>query len=446
MNKLWLVIQREYMIRVKKKSFILLTLLIPVGMGLLMGLSGYMASKSFDVTENILVVDDSGIFEQGDYSSENVSYTFTKEAIPALKETYKEKGYDLLLHIPAFSNLNSETHQIKYYSEEKLGIATIKVVEDKVGKVFKDYKIDKSDIDRSIYDSFSTDIEMENGLVTDGGEDAADQSGKLSIIIGTTIGAVMGFFMYIVIFAYGGMVMRSVMEEKINRIVEVMISSLKPFQMMLGKIIGVGLVGLTQVAIWILLVILITLGMQFFFGVGSDPSAIAGVMTEAGGGDAQAVMASNEVGDIIREFKAINWLLIIPSFIVFFLGGYFIYSSLFAAIGSAIGDDMGEANQLMLPIMLPVILAFMMLQGVIANPNSNMALFGSMFPLFSPIIMPARLAFNPPLWQVGLSMVILIISSLFFVWLAARIYRVGILMYGKKISFKELSKWLFYKA
>jgi len=157
-------------------------------------------------------------------------------------------------------------------------------------------------------------------------------------------------------------------------------------------------------------------------------------------------MASNEVGDIIREFKAINWLLIIPSFIVFFLGGYFIYSSLFAAIGSAIGDDMGEANQLMLPIMLPVILAFMMLQGVIANPNSNMALFGSMFPLFSPIIMPARLAFNPPLWQVGLSMVILIISSLFFVWLAARIYRVGILMYGKKISFKELSKWLFYKA
>jgi len=446
MNKLWLVIQREYMIRVKKKSFILLTLLIPVGMGLLMGLSGYMASKSFDVTENILVVDDSGIFEQGDYSSENVSYTFTKEAIPALKETYKEKGYDLLLHIPAFSNLNSETHQIKYYSEEKLGIATIKVVEDKVGKVFKDYKIDKSDIDRSIYDSFSTDIEMENGLVTDGGEDAADQSGKLSIIIGTTIGAVMGFFMYIVIFAYGGMVMRSVMEEKINRIVEVMISSLKPFQMMLGKIIGVGLVGLTQVAIWILLVILITLGMQFFFGVGSDPSAIAGVMTEAGGGDAQAAMASNEVGDIIREFKAINWLLIIPSFIVFFLGGYFIYSSLFAAIGSAIGDDMGEANQLMLPIMLPVILAFMMLQGVIANPNSNMALFGSMFPLFSPIIMPARLAFNPPLWQVGLSMVILIISSLFFVWLAARIYRVGILMYGKKISFKELSKWLFYKA
>lgn len=446
MNKLWLVIQREYMIRVKKKSFIFLTLLIPVGMGLLMGVSGYMASKSFDVTENILVVDDSGIFEQGDYSSENVSYTFTKEAIPALKETYKEKGYDLLLHIPAFSNLNSETHQIKYYSEEKLGIATIKVVEEKVGKVFKDYKIDKSDIDRSIYDSFSTDIEMENGLVTDGGEDAADQSGKLSIIIGTTIGAVMGFFMYIVIFAYGGMVMRSVMEEKINRIVEVMISSLKPFQMMLGKIIGVGLVGLTQVAIWILLVILITIGMQFFFGVGSDPSAIAGVMTEAGGGDAQAVMASNEVGDIIREFKAINWLLIIPSFIVFFLGGYFIYSSLFAAIGSAIGDDMGEANQLMLPIMLPVILAFMMLQGVIANPNSNMALFGSMFPLFSPIIMPARLAFNPPLWQVGLSMVILIISSLFFVWIAARIYRVGILMYGKKISFKELSKWLFYKA
>jgi len=446
MNKLWLVIQREYMIRVKKKSFIFLTLLIPVGMGLLMGVSGYMASKSFDVTENILVVDDSGIFEQGDYSSENVSYTFTKEAIPALKQTYKEKGYDLLLHIPAFSNLNSETHQIKYYSEEKLGIATIKVVEEKVGKVFKDYKIDKSDIDRSIYDSFSTDIEMENGLVTDGGEDAADQSGKLSIIIGTTIGAVMGFFMYIVIFAYGGMVMRSVMEEKINRIVEVMISSLKPFQMMLGKIIGVGLVGLTQVAIWILLVILITIGMQFFFGVGSDPSAIAGVMTEAGGGDAQAVMASNEVGDIIREFKAINWLLIIPSFIVFFLGGYFIYSSLFAAIGSAIGDDMGEANQLMLPIMLPVILAFMMLQGVIANPNSNMALFGSMFPLFSPIIMPARLAFNPPLWQVGLSMVILIISSLFFVWIAARIYRVGILMYGKKISFKELSKWLFYKA
>jgi ABC-2 type transport system permease protein len=446
MNKLWLVIQREYLIRVKKKSFILITLLLPVGIALLGGLSGYMASKSFDVSENILVVDDSGIFENGDNSSKSVSYTFTKEDVSSLKKTYREKGYDLLLYIPSLDSINSEKHEILYYSEEKLGIATIKVIEEKVGQVFKDYKIEKSDIDRSIYDSFATDIEMENGLLLDGGEDAADQSGKLSIMIGTTIGAIMGFFMYIVIFAYGGMVMRSVMEEKVNRIVEVMISSLKPFQMMLGKIIGVGLVGLTQVAIWITLIILITIGMQFFFGVGSDPTAIAEVMSEATGTEAQAAMSSNEVGDIIKEFKAINWLLIIPSFIIFFLGGYFIYSSLFAAIGSAIGDDMGEANQLMLPIMFPVILAFMMLQGVIANPNSNMALFGSMFPLFSPIIMPARLAFNPPLWQVLVSMVILIISSLFFVWLAARIYRVGILMYGKKITFKELSKWLFYKT
>ena len=153
-----------------------------------------------------------------------------------------------------------------------------------------------------------------------------------------------------------------------------------------------------------------------------------------------------EFNNIVRELSNMNWALIIPLFVIFFFGGYFIYSSLFAAIGSAIGDDMGEGQQLMLPIMLPVILAFIMMQGTLQNPNGGMAIFGSLFPLTSPIIMPSRLAFDPPLWQVGLSVLLLVASCWFFAWLAGRIYRVGILMYGKKVTFKELGKWIMYKG
>jgi ABC-2 type transport system permease protein len=293
------------------------------------------------------------------------------------------------------------------------------------------------------------DIDLENGAagkeeMAEGKSSSEDTSTKLSILIGTLLGGLMGFIMYMVIFIYGSMVMRSVMEEKINRIVEVIISSVKPTQLMLGKVLGVGGVGLTQLAMWLILIPMVIMSTGLLVGGGIDPAQLQEMSNQANVNAEE--LNKFEFGNVLRELGNMNWGLIIPVFILFFFGGYFIYSSLFAAVGSAMGDDMGEGQQLMLPIMLPVILGFIMLQGTLQNPNGGMAVFGSLFPLTSPIIMPSRLAFDPPLWQVGLSIILLVLSCWFFAWLAGRIYRVGILMYGKKITFKELGKWIMYKG
>jgi ABC-2 type transport system permease protein len=214
---------------------------------------------------------------------------------------------------------------------------------------------------------------------------------------------------------------------------------------MLGKVIGVGGVGLTQLAIWLILIPLVAMGAGMLIGGSVDPSQLQEISNQAANLPTEEI-SQNKVTEILTALGNMNWWLIIPMFVIFFFGGYFIYSSLFAAIGSAIGDDMGEGQQLMLPVMLPVILAFIMMQGTLQNPNGGMAVFGSLFPLTSPIIMPSRLAFDPPMWQVGLSVVLLVLSCWFFAWIAGRIYRVGILMYGKKVTFKELAKWMTYKS
>jgi ABC-2 type transport system permease protein len=449
MNKLWLIIKREYLVRVKKKSFIITTLLTPLGIGLLVVLSAYLTAKGGQASKKVLVKDDSGVFSEAKIESKLYTYDFSKDPLEKLKEDYKTQTYDLLVYIPPFEDLTKTKHSVEYYSQEKLSIATIESIETKIGSAFKEYKITQSGIDRNIYDSFRMDIDLENGAagkeeMAEGKSSSEDTSTKLSILIGTLLGGLMGFIMYMVIFIYGSMVMRSVMEEKINRIVEVIISSVKPTQLMLGKVLGVGGVGLTQLAMWLILIPMVIMGAGLLVGGGIDPAQLQEMSNQANVNAEE--LNKFEFGNVLRELGNMNWGLIIPVFILFFFGGYFIYSSLFAAVGSAMGDDMGEGQQLMLPIMLPVILGFIMLQGTLQNPNGGMAVFGSLFPLTSPIIMPSRLAFDPPLWQVGLSIILLVLSCWFFAWLAGRIYRVGILMYGKKITFKELGKWIMYKG
>ncbi len=449
MNKLWLIIKREYLVRVKKKSFIITTLLTPLGIGLLVVLSAYLTAKGGQASKKVLVKDDSGVFSEAKIESKLYTYDFSKDPLEKLKEDYKIHTYDLLVYIPPFEDLTKTKHSVEYYSQEKLSIATIESIETKIGSAFKEYKITQSGIDRNIYDSFRMDIDLENGAagkeeMAEGKSSSEDTSTKLSILIGTLLGGLMGFIMYMVIFIYGSMVMRSVMEEKINRIVEVIISSVKPTQLMLGKVLGVGGVGLTQLAMWLILIPMVIMGAGLLVGGGIDPAQLQEMSNQANVNAEE--LNKFEFGNVLRELGNMNWGLIIPVFILFFFGGYFIYSSLFAAVGSAMGDDMGEGQQLMLPIMLPVILGFIMLQGTLQNPNGGMAVFGSLFPLTSPIIMPSRLAFDPPLWQVGLSIILLVLSCWFFAWLAGRIYRVGILMYGKKITFKELGKWIMYKG
>jgi ABC-2 type transport system permease protein len=251
----------------------------------------------------------------------------------------------------------------------------------------------------------------------------------------------MGFLMYLVIFIYGGMVMRSVMEEKLSRIVEVMVSSVRPIHMMLGKLIGVGGVGLTQLALWAFLIPVVLMVASAFMP-GMDPAAMSSMDNMAQVNQESFDGFSGQ--QIIQAIFSLKWWLILPVFVLFFLGGYFIYSSMFAAMGSAISEDMGESQQLMMPIVIIVLIAFYMLFPVLSNPNGTLAIFASLFPLFSPIIMPARLAFDPPWWQIVLSILLMLGTVWFFIWLTSRIYRVGILMYGKKGTIREMVKWLRY--
>jgi ABC-2 type transport system permease protein len=299
--------------------------------------------------------------------------------------------------------------------------------------------IDALNIERSRLDALNTNIVLEPEPISERGENASRLTGAISAFLGM----IMGFVMYLTVFIYGIMVMRSVMEEKTSRIVEVMVSSVKPFQLMLGKIIGVGAVGVTQVAIWSILIPALLFLVQLLFGI--DPSAYQSGSPGAEGMEFDPDDMEAMAALAISELSSINWWVILPLFILYFLGGFFLYSSLFAAVGSAIGDDLGEGQSLTLPITIPVIIALYIMIVAVQAPNSSLAVGSSLFPLFSPIVMPARLAFHPPVWEVVLSLALLIGTALFLVWLSGRIYRVGILMYGKKSGIRELTKWIFYR-
>jgi ABC-2 type transport system permease protein len=257
------------------------------------------------------------------------------------------------------------------------------------------------------------------------------------------IGSVMGLLIYITIFMYGTMVMRSVMEEKTNRIMEVIISTIKPFQLMMGKIVGVGLVGLTQFFIWGVLLFGFTFIASLFLGAGfSSPPPTMGQM----GAEQQLSNADvDNLRHVVEEILSANWFKIISSFVLYFIGGYFLYASLFAAIGSAVSEDMAEGQTLTIPITIPVAISFYIAMASLENPNSTLAIVSSYIPFFSPIVMTTRLGFDPPYWEILLSLILLYATCILCVWIASRIYRVGVLMYGKKVTFKELAKWAIQK-
>ena len=441
MDKLWLIIQREYLTRVKKRSFILGTILTPIAFGLFFIVVGFIFS--YDSGEKLkIAVLDKGDFLEGKNlkGADDGSLYFNKTTKPIdeVKSLIKEGKYDGALVIPEIKNMNANDHTIYYYAEDQLSIEVANRIEDNVESVIRDFKITALSLDKQQVDALNTKVKLDPEPLDDSDEDAS----TMTSAIGAGIGTMMGFIMYMVVFIYGMMVMHSVKEEKTSRIVEVMISSVKPFQLMLGKIIGVGAVGLTQVAIWAILIPLIYFGVFLLFGFDPEQmqNAQMGGSPQIDPDDMQAM-----VGQVMAELGKQNWWLMIPLFIFYFLGGYFLYASLFAAVGSAMGDDMSEGQALTLPITIPVILALYIMIVAVRTPHSSLAVWSSIFPLFSPIVMPARLAFDPPMWQVALSLAVLVGTVLFFVWLSGRIYRVGILMYGKKVSFKEIGKWLFYK-
>lgn len=423
MNKILLIIQREYLTRVRKKTFIISTILFPLlYLGLIFG-STYIASSTSSVLR-VAVIDSSGYFDKGKIERENLKdssniLSLVNYSADSVKANYKALGYDGFIVVSPESNWEAGL-KLSLQTGRTLGIESSSGVQRKLNNIWDGIKNEKL----GITDSIKT--KLEESTVTLRQQNFNDTTANSGVATG--IGYAAGFLIYIILLLYGSQVMMGVMEEKTNRIAEVIVSSVKPFQLMLGKIIGIGLVALTQFFIWVLCMFLI---YNFTSSLGNG------------------VTANNIIGGVQAIFTSIDVPLILGCFAFYLLGGFFFYSSLYAAIGSAVNEDMREAQSLSFPITMIVILSIVLLPGVIKDPSSPLAVWGSIIPFSSPIFMMARIPFGVPgtvpWWQLGLSMVSLIIGFIFTTWFAGKIYRTGILMYGKKPTWKEMIKWAIKK-
>ncbi len=436
MNKIWLVTQREYLTRVTNKTFILTTLLAPLGILVFMAAVVLVMSTGSDKAKIINVYDPSGLLQNEFKSRDNLTFKFSNESMDAQKTLYKEKKINGILELPPLTDSLAKSYVYKYHSDDQLAMDENFAIESAIGKKIRDFKLKKLNIDAKSLENLDTDVQAEPETIL---EDKKISS--ITTIVSSALGGIVGYAMFFIILFYGMQVMRSVMEEKINRIIEVLISSLKPFELMMGKVLGVGLVGLTQIGIWLILMPIIYFIGAALFGINTEamPNPVNDMNPEV------ALTFQSKASQIFLELRSMNWWFILPLTLFYFLAGYFAYSALFAAIGSAVGEDINDANSLTFPIMMPLIFSIYIGFSAVNAPDSSLAVWSSMIPLLSSIVMPVRLPFDPPWWQIGISVVSLIIFTIFLVWLAARIYRVGILMYGKKATFKELSKWIFYK-
>lgn len=437
MNKIVLIIQREYFSRVKNKSFILMTFLVPLLMIGVWGLIIFLAKNSYENSKasTVHVVDASGLVADKLESSNQVIYIQTDKPISEEKTALLQESSDnqYLLVIPEdFENSKS----VELLSSQKPSISLQDAVESDLEKVLRNHQLASSGIDVSTLNNMNSNVSLAAKEVTQDGEKDSSAGATMMIAI------VLSIVIYLTLFIYGAQVMRGIIEEKQNRIVEVVISSVKPFQLMFGKIVGIGLVGLTQFLLWIVfsLVLSVVIG-GLFMGSGSAETQQLGASMQ----DVSQYQTGMS-GKILSAISTINFGSIAMYFILYFLGGYLLYSALFAAVGSAV-DNETETQQFMFPITLPLLFAYMMSFAVLINdPHGTLAFWLSMIPLTSPVAMLVRIPFGVPDWQIALSLILLIVGFVFTTWVAARIYRVGILMYGKKASYKELLKWFSYKG
>lgn len=431
MNKILLIIKREYLSRVRKRSFIIMTLLAPLLMGGLIMAPLFM-DTSDDEQKEIWIFDESGLLENHYENTEDVNFLFLQGNIEALKANFNSSEVLALVHIPAVdsSNIQLLESQVKVFTHKPLSFSHQRMVSKDLEEFVESVKFKQVGITRDQIESTRTTIALNTIIIAESGN---EKSGSTEIASGLSMAG--GFLIYIFIFLYGAMVMRGVMEEKTSRIIEVIISSVKPFQLMMGKIIGVALVGFTQFALWILLTFTIsTIASSLFL----PPSDVA-IDTLSQGVE----MASNDssLAAVLLQLEQMNISLLLSMFLFYFVGGYLMYGSLFAAVGAAV-DSETDTQQFMMPITLPLIFSFIALQTILENPDSNLAFWCSIIPFTSPIVMMGRLPFDPPTWQIALSMGFLIIGFIFTSWIAGRIYRIGILMYGQKVNYKTLWKWI----
>ena len=441
MSKISLIIQREYTTRVMKKSFILLTFLTPVLMVGMISLIVYLGTIKDDKIKNIVVVDKSGLYKDVLKNNESYNFQFSDTSVEELKKQNSDKSeFAALLYIS--KDLSVDSSAAVMYSDKQVNLELKSYVSGLLNTYIEEQKLASYNIPhlKEMVEKSNTNIELKT---IKWGDDGKEKEGSAELAL--MIGMITAFIIYMFIVIYGAQVMSGVVQEKTNRIVEVMISSVKPFELMMGKIIGIALVGLTQFMMWVLLTGGIMFGLSTAFAKDMDMEKIQKVqeMSQMGMQNVPADAMNGKVQEFMTAVNGLDLVQIVVLFIIYFLGGYLLYASLFAAIGSAV-DNETDTQQFSMPIMLPII--FAIYAGIFSaeNPDGPLAFWCSMIPFTSPIVMMVRLPFDVPFWQIALSISILVLSFIGTTWMAGKIYRTGILMYGKKTTWKEMWKWLRY--
>ena len=448
-SKIGIIIGREYAIRVKKKSFIFTTILTPLLFAALMVVPSLIALySSGEEGQMVKVVDESGIVMPYLESSKEIIFeqAAPEESLASLKENFKDSGLFAIIGIsPLDSNKNLT---ITAYSEKQLNIDLQSQIRKSVNKAVEDNKLKAyniPDLDRVLKD-IESDVKMNTYTLDE--QTGEEKESMVEIYMG--IGYIASFLIYMFIFMFGSMVMRSVIDEKTTRIVEVIVSSVKPFQLMLGKIIGVAAVGLTQFLIWVVLTFAIVTGVSAAVGVDKfQESVTAGMPVEqvmeemnVQNIDMQNIeVEESEFDGILRALREVNYIKIVVCFLIYFLLGYLLYSGMFAAVGSAV-DNEADTQQLILPVTMPLIIGLFIMLHTFQYPDSSLSFWASMIPFTSPMVMMARIAYGVPAWELALSIGLLIVTFLILTYISGKIYRIGILMYGKKATWKDLWKWM----
>lgn len=441
MSKTTLIIKREFMTRVKKKSFLIMTILGPLLFAALIIAPALLANLP-DGPKTILVVDVPGILLPEKGNEDYVIKYLPRDQfdLEKAKDFFRNNPDDALLYIPTGDNWDPDffKNNIKLYGKNDISLGMQSFLESLLEVKINNQKLLIQGVDPEIVAQTKTSVNLKTfklGETAEGGEQASATPVKMAV------GYIAGILIYFFVFFYTAQVMRGVIEEKTNRIIEVIISSVRPFQLMLGKVVGIGAVGLFQFLIWVVL----SAGIYAIAGatILKDKMNVESLSASQPGAEQAMDMAQGT--EVLQMLTTINFPLVLGAFLFFFVGGYLLYAALFAAVGSAV-DNETDSQQFMLPITIPLILAIVVTTKVIDDPNGAIAFWFSMIPLTSPIIMMVRVPFGVPIWELVLSGTLLIGGFLAATWFAGRIYRVGILMYGKKPTWRELFKWITYKA
>ena len=442
------IISREYLTRVKKKSFLLTTFLVPIFFAAMCILPSVIMFMAKDTGKKVAVVDQSGIVMPYLIDTDAVDYTdCSSESPDSLKAGLGDSGYDVLVVISAIDQ-DTRTVSVASYSEKPLSMELKEGIQARTNDAVEEYRLAQYDIDdlKQIMEDVKSDISMATYTLGEYGEEKITSSEVYMII-----SMVLSIIIYMFIMMFSGMVMQSVIEEKSSRVVEVLVSSVKATELMFGKIFGVACVALTQFFLWIVLTVVLVAGFSVFVGFDSlmgDPAQTQQMMemtSQMGGADMAAMTAMMQqdegLGAILGTLMDINWAQMILAFVVYFVLGYLLYASFFAAIGSAVENE-ADTQQLQTPLTVPLLLAFFIALYAFNAPDSQIVWWGSMIPFTSPIVMLARIPFGVPTWELVLSIALLVGTFIACGWASAKIYKIGILMFGKKTTFKDLWKWL----